>query len=40
MSVPETGIYVYKILCNELCQINMTNSGTETSLGSYNDASR
>ena len=40
MSVPETGIYKLKMLCNELCQINMTKSGTETILGSYNDAFR
>ena len=38
MSVPETGQYTFRMLCNELCQLNMTQSGTETVLGVYNDA--
>ena len=40
MSVPETGTYKFKMKCNELCQINMTISGSNTVLGHYNDAWR
>ena len=38
MSVPETGDYKFRMHCNELCQLNMTKSGSETVLGEYNDA--
>ena len=38
MSVPETGNYTFKMYCNEICQINMTKSGSETVLGDYSDA--
>ena len=40
MSVPEAGNYTLKTYCNELCQINMTKSGSETALGDYSDADR
>ena len=38
MSVPETVHYRFKMICNEICQLNMTKSGSETVLGHYNDA--
>ena len=38
MSVPETAHYRFTMKCNELCQLNMTKSGSETVLGEYNDA--
>ena len=38
MSVPETNSYKFKMFCNEMCQINMTISGSYRVLGHYNDA--
>ena len=38
LTVPETGHYKFSMRCNEICQLNMTKSGSETVLGAYNDA--
>ena len=37
ISVPESGDYIFRVACNELCQINMTKSGSNRVLGHYND---
>ena len=35
VSVPDNGSYTFGMFCNQICQVNMTISGSETVLGDY-----
>ena len=40
ISVPETGQYIFRMFCDEICQLNMTKYGSLTVLGDYNDVDK